>query len=504
VPPAIEIKRVSKKFDLGKESFDSLKERLVHFGRTKSEEFWALREVELDIAQGETIGLLGHNGSGKSTLLKIIAGILQPTYGEVVTRGRMSALLELGAGFHPDLTGRENVEMNGLLLGLSRRDIAKRFDDIVEFAGEQVSSAIDRQVKFYSSGMFVRLGFSVAVSIEPEILLVDEVLAVGDEAFAQKCLAKIKQFQREGRTIVFVTHGVDIVREICDRAAVLDHGLQIADGKPADAIRTFREHLFATGRAGEAQGIYLEEDEVEEEVPEGEAPRPRKPRRKVLRITEVTCSHAHQDERQHVYPGEPVQVEVRYSAEVPFDDPIIGIGLFSPNGVRIWGGNSQTLDVALGTLAPGEGAARFRIDSLPLLDGHYALQVGINDRDGQVIDWIDSMDGFEVGQHDKSVGIVALHVGLEHLPDPASTSPQGVATPEETKSTGPTADPSSPPEATPGPAATAEPEPVGASAAGQGHVAVGDAEAREAVVDGGVAKGEGAAVGSARLDRRAQ
>ncbi len=425
MPPAIEIRRVSKKFDIGKESFDSLKERLVHLGRTKSEEFWALREIQIDIAQGETIGLLGHNGSGKSTLLKIIAGILQPTHGEVVTRGRMSALLELGAGFHPDLTGRENVEMNGLLLGLSRRDIAKRFDDIVEFAGEQVASAIDRQVKFYSSGMFVRLGFSVAVSIDPEILLVDEVLAVGDEAFSQKCLAKIKQFQREGRTIVFVTHGADLVREICNRAAVLDHGLQIADGKPAAAIRTFREHLFATGRAGEAQSIEVED---EEERPAGDTRPPR--RVKAIRITEVTSSHAHQSERQHVYPGEPVEVEVRYRAEAPFDDPIIGIGLWDPNGHRIWGGNSLTLDASIGRLERGDGSVRFHIASLPLLDGHYTLQIGITDRDGQVIDWIDSMDGFEVGQHDKSVGVVALQVAMERRlvavgPEQAPTEPTG-------------------------------------------------------------------------------
>ena len=419
MPPAIEIRQVSKKFDLGKERFDSLKDRIVHLGRTKSEEFWALQDIDLDIAQGETIGLLGHNGSGKSTLLKCIAGILQPTRGEVVTRGRMSALLELGAGFHPDLTGRENVEMNGLLLGLSRRDITKRFDDIVEFAGEQVADAIDRQVKFYSSGMFVRLGFSVAVSIDPEILLVDEVLAVGDEQFAQKCLAKIKQFQREGRTIVFVTHAADLVREICDRAAVLDHGISIADGPPASAIRTFREHLFASGRAGEAEGIALIDDE-EGEGGDGKAPRHK--RVKVIQIAEVTRSHARQAERLHVYPGEPVEVEVRYKVEEAFDEPIIGIGLWDPHGIRIWGGNTQTLDSPLGTVQRGDGAVRFRIASLPLLDGHYTLQVGISDRDGQVIDWIDSMDGFEVGQHDKSVGVVALEVALEHRL-PAATPP---------------------------------------------------------------------------------
>jgi len=488
MPPAIEIRQVSKKFDLGKERFDSLKDRIVHLGRTKSEEFWALRDVDLDIAQGETIGLLGHNGSGKSTLLKIIAGILQPTQGEVVTRGRMSALLELGAGFHPDLTGRENVEMNGLLLGLSRRDIASRFDEIVGFAGEQVATAIDRQVKFYSSGMFVRLGFSVAVSIEPEILLVDEVLAVGDEAFAQKCMAKIKQFQREGRTIVFVTHGADVVRELCNRAAVLDHGLQVADGPPAAAIRTFREHLFAKGRYGEAEGLDIDDPDAEV-VEDGDGqPVPRK-RTKAISITEVVRTHARQDERLHVYPGEPVEVEVHYRAAERYDDPIIGIGLWDPNGHRIWGGNSQTLDTELGMIEPGDGVARFRIASLPLLDGHYTLQVGINDRDGRVIDWIDSMDGFEVGQLGKSVGIVALEVVLHHqLPSVAGAAPPGAG------DVTPPAEPTHPANGL----VDRSTDPVGAVwplADGQVDGPVGPGEAREAAVEGGVAEAEDTAVG---------
>src|SRR2546423_2764380 len=196
---AIEIEDVSKRFRLYHEKFTSLKERAIHFGKVPFEEFWALRDINLVVEEGETVGLLGHNGSGKSTLLKCIAGILQPTTGQIRTRGRLAALLELGAGFHPDLSGRENVYLNASLLGLSHREIEKKFDDIVGFA--ELESFIDNQVKFYSSGMYVRLGFAVAVNMDPDILLVDEGLAVGDESFQRKCLDKVHPFQNEGRTI---------------------------------------------------------------------------------------------------------------------------------------------------------------------------------------------------------------------------------------------------------------------------------------------------------------
>src|SRR2546423_1008226 len=213
---AIEIEDVSKRFRLYHEKFTSLKERAIHFGKVPFEEFWALRDINLVVEEGETVGLLGHNGSGKSTLLKCIGGILQPTSGEIRTAGRLAALLELGAGFHPDLSGRENIFLNASLLGLSKRDTHRRFDEIVAFA--ELEQFIDNQVKHYSSGMYVRLGFAVAVNMEPDILLVDEVLAVGDELFQRKCIDRVKQFQREGRTIVFVSHAPDLIRQICDSA----------------------------------------------------------------------------------------------------------------------------------------------------------------------------------------------------------------------------------------------------------------------------------------------
>ena len=200
---------------------------MINFGRIPYEPFMALNDIDFDIEEGTTVGILGHNGSGKSTLLKCVAGILQPNTGEIVTRGRLAALLELGAGFNHELTGRENVFMNASILGLSKKDTELIFDEIVAFS--ELERFIDMQVRHYSSGMYVRLGFAVAVNVEPDILLVDEVLAVGDEAFQRKCVERVKKFQGEGRTTLFVTHAADMVRQICDRAIVLDHGKMVAD-----------------------------------------------------------------------------------------------------------------------------------------------------------------------------------------------------------------------------------------------------------------------------------
>ena len=227
-PTVIRLTNMSKRFVIRKEK--SLKERVVNFGRSNQhkDDFYALQDLSIDIHSGQTVGLVGHNGSGKSTLLKMIGGIIRPTTGTVERRGQIAALLELGAGFHPDLTGRENIYMNGSILGLTRKQVAQKFDEIVEFSG--IGEFIETQVKFYSSGMYVRLAFAIAVNIDPDILLVDEVLAVGDEAFQQKCMDKIRQFQQEGCTIVLVSHSAEQIREMCDRVVVLNHGHVIYDG----------------------------------------------------------------------------------------------------------------------------------------------------------------------------------------------------------------------------------------------------------------------------------
>ena len=237
-PDVIRVEDVSKRFVIRKDK--SLKERIVNFGRSNrhKDDFWALRDVAFNIESGSTVGLVGANGSGKSTLLKVIGGIISPTDGAVLRRGRLAALLELGAGFHPDLTGRENVYLNASILGLDRTTIDGYFDSIVDFS--EIQDFIDTQVKFYSSGMYVRLAFAIAVHVDPDILLVDEVLAVGDEPFQAKCMNKIREFQEDGRTIVFVSHAADQIESLCDRVIVLQHGRAVFDGATHEGIEALR------------------------------------------------------------------------------------------------------------------------------------------------------------------------------------------------------------------------------------------------------------------------
>src|SRR5580700_4686969 len=256
---AVDIKDVSKRFRLATGKYNSIKERVIHRSRSSHEDFWALNHVSFQVKEGETIGILGRNGSGKSTLLKCVCGVLQPTSGEVVVRGKLAGLLELGAGFQQDLTGRENVYLNGSMLGMSKKEVDRVFDDIVDFS--ELEEFIDGPVKFYSSGMYVRLGFAVAVNVNPDILVVDEVLAVGDERFQRKCIERVKVFQRQGRTILLVTHSPDQVRSICDRAVVLSHGNVVSDALPGEAVRIFREGLL------EEEGTLVVPEEQAEERP---------------------------------------------------------------------------------------------------------------------------------------------------------------------------------------------------------------------------------------------
>lgn len=386
---AVEIQHLSKSFRLYQEKYSSLKERVVHAGHIPYEEFWALKDVDAAFESSHTIGMLGRNGSGKSTLLKCIAGILQPTSGQVVVRGRIAAMLELGAGFEPDLSGRDNVYLNGTLLGMSRKEIRRRFDEIVAFA--ELEQFIDNQVKYYSSGMVVRLGFSVAISMEPDVLLVDEVLAVGDERFQQKCLERVKRLQQEGRTIVVVSHSADMLREMCSAILVLDHGEVVSFATPGEAIRAFREGLLegAEGAAFE-QGVSASLRQVE--------------------ITGASVDYPGSGERPYAVTGEPLTVHLDYLVRSPVDSAQFEIEILS-DSTRIY--LNRTGPEESVTLAPGAGSISFRFDAIPLLDGRYAVNLAVRNAGGVVLAIADPACAFEVMNPGRSLGVVDLPMRVE-------------------------------------------------------------------------------------------
>lgn len=386
---AIVVDGVSKSFRISTEPSHSLKERLVRLVRLRRgayEEFDALRRLDLTVPVGQTVGILGHNGSGKSTLLKCIAGIITPSTGSVGVRGRLTSLLELGAGFHPDLTGRENVYINAAFYGMSRKHIDLVFDDIVDFA--ELARFIDEPVKHYSSGMYVRLGFAVAVNLDPDVLLVDEVLAVGDEVFQTKCLSRIKQFQDEGRTIVFVTHDAETVRRVCDRAVVLHRGDAVFDGDPAHAIRVLRERLQGEGTDGVQRG-------------------------RQGAITAVRVRHQHQGERAHLLPGEAMQIEVELRPSEPIEKGVLDLELGDRLGRPIYRADTDGLDASLGRIE-GSRTVRFIVRNVWLLDGEFPISLKLSDQaTGAIIDWREAAATFEVEAPGRADGTVALDVSVD-------------------------------------------------------------------------------------------
>ncbi|MDA8058130.1 ABC transporter ATP-binding protein [Ferrimicrobium sp.] len=415
MPAAIEIDHLSKQFRLYNEKVSSLKERAIHGGKLTYEPFWALRDVSADINEGETYGILGRNGSGKSTLLKCVAGILKPTSGEVRIRGSLAAMLELGAGFQQELSGRDNIYLNGSLLGLSRAEIARRFDDIVAFA--ELEQFIDNQVKYYSSGMYVRLGFAVAVNVEPDILLVDEVLAVGDAAFQRKCLDHVRRFQREGRTIVVVSHATDVIRQNCERCMVLSHGNVIAIDEAGEAIRVFLADLLGVGK------------------PEGPG---EEGGGNVIAIGTVRTEHTGSGSRPHLYPGESLTVIAEVDSLAEVRDAAATVAIHDDSGELVFASDPDDPATFI-ELPQGGGVLHFDFPEVPLLDGTYSVSVGVRSlSDTAVYDWKDQEAQFEVANPGRTTGRVRMPVGV-------SFRVRSTGTTGEVPVVGPTGGPSSEP-----------------------------------------------------------
>ena len=385
---AVAVRDLWKSFRLYHERNQFLKAAILRGRRARYEEFWALKDVSFEVPVGTTFGVIGSNGSGKSTLLKCLAGILVPERGEVEISGRISALLELGAGFHPELSGRENVFLNGAILGLSKKEIAARFDSIVDFAG--LEDFIDSPVKNYSSGMFVRLGFAVAAHVEPEVLLVDEVLSVGDEAFQRKSAEKIEQFRREGRTIVFVSHGLSQVEQLCETVAWIDHGDLKLVGPAGDVISAYR---------GDSHEAKKTPDELGSRWGSGE-----------IQITSVELLDDNGEVVEHPRTLEPLTIRVHLNAHAPIQDTVLVARIDEMNGHTVWSSSSRRNGVSIGML-DGPAEVTIEIPQLPLLEGTFDLTVAItNQTEIQPYDWWDRRVRFDVRQ------FTSLDSGITHIP----------------------------------------------------------------------------------------
>ncbi|MBX6772837.1 MAG: ABC transporter ATP-binding protein, partial [Chloroflexi bacterium] len=367
----VRLEGVSKRFVLQHHKARSFQELVVNLAHRRNggrEEFWALRDVSLSVAPGETLGIIGENGSGKSTLLKLISGILEPTAGRVRVEGKVSALIELGAGFHPDLTGRENIYLNGAILGLGRREMARRFEEIVAFA--ELERFIDTPVKHYSSGMYMRLGFAVAISVDPDILIVDEVLAVGDEAFQRKCLERIADLRRRGTTVIFVSHVLPLVEQLCDRAVWLERGVIRARGDARAVVRAYQTAVEcaavdgAEGKTGPAGGPAAVPAAPAPPGADGTASPPG------LEVRAVRLLDADGTERYSFRTGETLVARLSYQGSGAVEAVVLGIAVRRSDGLLVYRADSGPRPAP----APGETAqAEVVFPDLPLLPGTYDL-----------------------------------------------------------------------------------------------------------------------------------
>ncbi|HEV3075474.1 MAG TPA: ABC transporter ATP-binding protein [Thermoanaerobaculia bacterium] len=398
--PVIHVAGVSKRFrrTLPGDRLRTLKSALVGGLHTRDlpreETIPALEEVSFEVARGESFGLIGGNGSGKSTLLKLVAGMLRPTTGELAVEGRVAALIELGSGFHPEISGRENVYINGAVLGLSRRQIDRRYREIVEFSG--LADFMEEPVKNYSSGMYVRLGFAVAIHTDPDVLLVDEVLAVGDEAFAHRCIRRIEEFLAAGRTLLLVSHSLDLVAELCDRVLWLDRGHQRLTGDPRRVIDAYLQAVAEEEGAEHLAAARANQEEAAGEVlrwGSGQA-----------EITTVRLLGPDGSERYHLQSGDRAVFEIHARAARPLTDFVFGIAVNTPRGFECWGTNTDLAGFVPGELA-GEVVVRVTCPALRLAPGEYSVDVAIHRRDGAPYDYRRRALGFTVTAATGGVGV---------------------------------------------------------------------------------------------------
>lgn len=388
----IEFHNVWKSFKLG-QNVDSLRDLIPHLlgkfrpslnKQKKRETFWALKDVNFEIKRGETVGLIGHNGSGKTTTLKLLSGILRQTKGDISKKGRIGALIEVGAGFHGDLTGRENIYLNGSIMGMKKWEIDKKFDEIVAFA--EVEDFIDTPVKRYSSGMYVRLGFSVAAHLEPEILLIDEVLAVGDICFQAKCIEKIKELREKNTTIFFVSHNMESVLDLCPRSVLLHKGQIFADERTENVVKRYRDSVQKRSTAETADR-------------KGTSP---------INIKTVSFFNEDRSERLSFKTGDKIRIRIILEASQKISRPVLGIAFYDEKGTCVYGHNSKVDKYDLGNVC-GVYEVEVEYKYMDLQPGNYLVTIGIFDTLGvKAYEYKDRAYGFTINGQKSEIGLIYI------------------------------------------------------------------------------------------------
>jgi ABC-type polysaccharide/polyol phosphate transport system ATPase subunit len=383
----IQLENVHKRYRIYRQRYQSVKEILVHRRLGEWVDHWALRGISLKVRQGTTLGLIGPNGAGKSTTLKVMARILTPDRGSARIARRVSGLLELGAGFQMEYTGKENIYLNGSLLGLSRRDIERKYDAIIEFS--ELGSAIADPLRTYSSGMYMRLAFSIAVHVDPEVLLVDEILAVGDQSFQQKCLNRIGEFQAAGGTIVIVSHSLGSIQEMCTEVAWVEDGVLQAMGSPMTVVNAYLDRVREKDQAREAS----------------QAGEPRE--LPAVQLGGVRMLDRHGEQARVLEVGDPLVLEIPYRVHRRLDTPTFGVALYRNDGVCLYATNTQVDRVAVPPLI-NDGVIRFDYRGLPLLAGTYRLSIVVFDAtdEGRPIDFQDKVYSFRMVATTDEQGLV--------------------------------------------------------------------------------------------------
>ena len=402
---------VWKSFRIYHDKGSTLKERVLFRGRNRYEERWVLKGVNLHVEQGESVGLLGENGSGKSTLLKLLTRIIYPNRGAIDVQGKVSSLLELGAGFHPDLTGRENIYMNASIFGLSKQEIDRKLSEIIAFS--ELAPFIDTPVRTYSSGMYMRLAFSVAINVNADILLIDEILAVGDVNFQKKCFDRLRDLKKRGTTIVIVSHDLSSIEKICDRAVWLDDGSIQATGDTTKVIDQYMQFM------NRKQEVALKEEQAREQEQIGEEPAeetegaadqekpesdPNRWGGKEVEITNVRMRNAHGEQKYSFEYGEPVCIEFEYIRHREMEEYVFGIGISNSDGVPCYGTNTNIDGQKIKTLN-SRGKVSFHIDRITLVEGKYQLDAASHAEDGRAYDYRKNVYEFAVTSSVKDTGI---------------------------------------------------------------------------------------------------